>query len=305
LKRRGYLARKSQSVAVAEGKNPSKFLILSQMPRKKVGLVGCGTIGSQLAMAVDSDKIANASLVALFDIVESNLQSLKSKLHSAPGAYSDFGKFLASSADIVVEAASQDAVRNFGKRILEAGKDVMVMSVGALADKDLLAELMQVASKKDSRIYVPTGAIAGIDAIRSVRHLIDSVTLTTTKSPKALAGAPFFETSKIKLEGIAKSMVIYEGAAAEAVKAFPANVNVAAVLSLAGVGVDKTRVRIVTDPQATTNQHEIVATGSFGEIRITVNNVPSPGNPKTSFLAVLSAIECLRTICDDGIRIGS
>ncbi len=275
------------------------------MPKKKVGLVGCGTIGSQLAMAVDSDKIANASLVALFDIVESNLQNLKSKLHSSPGVYSDFGMFIASGADIIVEAASQDAVRTFGRAILEAGKDMMVMSVGALADKNLLAEFLQVAAKKGCRIYVPTGAIAGIDAIRSIKHLLDSVKLTTTKSPKALVGAPFFETSKIKLDGITKSTVIYEGVAAEAVRMFPANVNVAAVLSLAGVGIDKTKVRIVADPQATTNQHEILATGSFGEIRITVNNVPSPGNPKTSFLAVLSAIECLRSICDDGMRIGS
>jgi aspartate dehydrogenase len=275
------------------------------MPKKKVGLVGCGTIGSQLAVAVDSDKIANASLVALFDIVDSNLQNLKTKLHSSPGAYSDFGTFLASGADIIVEAASQEAVRMFGKAVLEAGKDMMVMSVGALADRDFLAELLQAAAKRGCRIYVPTGAIAGIDAIRSVRHLLDSVTLTTTKSPKTLAGAPFFETSKISLDEITKSMVIYEGTAAEAVRAFPANVNVAAVLSLAGIGVDRTKVRIVAEPRATTNQHEISAAGSFGEMKITVNNVPSPGNPKTSFLAVLSAIECLRSICDDGMRIGS
>ena len=275
------------------------------MPRKKVGLLGCGTIGSQLAMSVDSDKIANASLVALFDVSEGNLQTLKSKLHSSPEAYSDFGRFLASGADIVVEAASQDAVRSFGKSTLESGKDMMIMSVGALADGRFLAELLQAAAQKGCRIYVPTGAIAGIDAIRSVRHLLDSVTLTTTKSPKALAGAPFFESSKIRLDDIAKSTVVYEGAAAEAVRAFPANVNVAAVLSLAGIGVDRTKVRIVADPQATTNRHEIAATGSFGEIRITVDNVPSPSNPKTSFLAVLSAIECLRSICGDGMSIGS
>jgi aspartate dehydrogenase len=275
------------------------------MPKRRVGLIGCGTIGSQLAMSVDSDKIANASLVALFDVVESNLQNLKSKLHSSPEAYSDFGRFLASGGDIVVEAASQDAVRSFGKSILEAGKDMMVMSVGALADATFLSELLQAAAKKGCRIYVPSGAIAGIDAIRSVRHLLDSVTLTTTKNPKALAGAPFFETSKIKIDDIAKSTVIYEGAAAEAVRAFPANVNVAAVLGLAGIGIDKTKVRIVADPQAATNRHEIAAAGSFGEMRIMVSNIPSPGNPKTSFLAVLSAIECLRSICDDGMRIGS
>ncbi len=275
------------------------------MPEKKVGLVGCGTIGSQLAMAVDSGKVANASLVSLFDVVENNAQGLKSKMRGKPSAYSDFDRFISSDIDIVVEAASQEAVRKFGKMILRAGKDLMVMSVGALADRAFLSELLQAASENGSRIYVPTGAIAGIDAVRSVRHLLESVTLTTTKSPKALAGAPFFETSKIKLDKITERTVIYEGAASDAVKAFPANVNVAAVLSLAGIGADKTKVRIVADPVATTNQHEIVATGSFGEIRIAVSNVPSPGNPKTSFLAVLSAIECLRSICDDGMRIGS
>lgn len=275
------------------------------MPEKKVGLVGCGTIGSQLAMAVDSGKVANASLVSLFDVVENNAQGLKSKMRGKPSAYSDFDRFISSDIDIVVEAASQEAVRKFGKMILRAGKDLMVMSVGALADRAFLLELLQAASENGSRIYVPTGAIAGIDAVRTVRHLLESVTLTTTKSPKALAGAPFFETSKIKLDKITEWTVIYEGAASDAVKAFPANVNVAAVLSLAGIGADKTKVRIVADPVATTNQHEIVATGSFGEIRIAVSNVPSPGNPKTSFLAVLSAIECLRSICDDGMRIGS
>ncbi len=161
------------------------------MPKKRVGLVGCGTIGSQLAMSVDSDKIANASLVALFDVAEGNLQNLKSKLHSSPEPYSDFGRFLTSGADIVVEAASQDAVRSFGKAILEAGKDLMVMSVGALVDGTFLSELLQVAAKKGCRIYVPTGAIAGIDAIRSVRHLLDSVTLTTTKNPSRLQARHF------------------------------------------------------------------------------------------------------------------
>ena len=275
------------------------------MAKKKVGLLGCGTIGSQLALAVDSDKIANASLVGLFDVSESNIQNLKAKLSSSPKSYSDFSSFLATGADIVIEAASQDAVRAFGRTVLEAGKDLMVMSAGALADSDFLAELLKAAVKKGRRIYVPTGAIAGIDAIRSVRHLLNSVMLTTTKSPKALAGAPFFETSGIRLDEITKITMIYEGTAADAVNAFPANVNVAAVLSLAGIGVDKTKVRIVADPQATTNQHEIAAAGSFGEIKITVNNVPSPLNPKTSFLAVLSAIECLRSICDEGMRIGS
>lgn len=277
------------------------------MPKKNVGLIGCGTIGTHLALAIESRTIANASLIGLFDVVDSNAKSLKSKLKSIPEVHPDFNSFIDSPADIIIEAASQEAVRKFGKSIIEASKDLMVMSVGALADTTFLAELLDLAAvrKGRSKIYVPSGAIAGIDAIRSVKHLLDSITLTTTKSPKALAGAPFFATREVNLDIITKVTEIYEGTAAEAVKLFPANVNVAAVLSLAGLGADKTKVRVLIDPHATTNQHEIVATGRFGDIKISVNNVTTPGNPKTSFLAVLSAIECLRSICDDALRIGS
>lgn len=277
------------------------------MPKKTIGLMGCGTIGTHLAMAIDSGRVANASVTGLFDIVDGNARDLKTKLKSTPQVYDNFDRFVDSTADIIIEAASQQAVKNFGKRIIESGKDLMVMSVGALADTLFLAELLQLTPIRNSqsKIYVPSGAIAGIDAIRSVRHIADSISITTKKSPKALAGAPFFTTRNVSLDNITKVTEIYEGSAVEAVKLFPANVNVAAVLSLAGIGVEKTMVRILADPEATTNQHEIVATGSFGEIKISVNNVTAPGNPKTSFLAVLSAIECLRSICEDGIRIGS
>ena len=277
------------------------------MPKKTIGLMGCGTIGTHLAMAIDSCRVANASLTGLFDIVDGNARALKTRLKSTPQVYDNFDRFVDSNADIIIEAASQQAVKNFAKRIIESGKDLMVMSVGALADTLFLAELLQLTPIRNgqSKIYVPSGAIAGIDAIRSVRHIADSISITTKKSPKALAGAPFFTTRNVSLDNITKVTEIYEGSAVEAVKLFPANVNVAAVLSLAGIGVEKTMVRILADPEATTNQHEIVATGSFGEIKISVNNVTAPGNPKTSFLAVLSAIECLRSICEDGIRIGS
>jgi aspartate dehydrogenase len=275
------------------------------MPVRRVGLIGCGTIGGQLALALDAGEVPNASLVAIFDTVSENARSLASKLQTPPLQLNHAGKFLESDIDIVVEAASQQAVKAFAIPVLEAGKDLMIMSVGALAESDFLADLLRTAQKRNCKIYLPTGAIAGVDAIRSVRGLIQQITLTTTKNPKALSGAPFFESKGIKVESITKRTEIYSGPASEAVKLFPANVNVAAVVSLAGIGPSKTQVKIVADPEATTNRHAIVATGSFGEIEITVNNVPSPGNPKTSYLAVLSAIECLRSVSDDLLRIGS
>ena len=277
---------------------------------KSVALIGCGTIGKELALAVDSGGIKNASLVALFDKARNSAEELSSKLHfNSPHIFSNFEEFISSRSygdtDIVVEAASQDAVNDFCKRIAESGKSLMIMSVGALANQILLSDLLDCASHNTSHIYVPTGAIAGIDAIRSVKHLIESVTLSTTKNPKALSDAPFFSDSGFDLFKLNQKTLIYEGTASDAVKKFPSNVNVAAVLGLAGIGIEKTKVRIIVDPNTDRNNHEIIVNGKFGEMTISVHNIPSPTNPKTSFLAVLSAIECLRSICDDNIKIGT
>jgi len=277
---------------------------------KRVALIGCGTIGREIAIAVDSGRVNNATIVTVVDKIDHLAQTLRSNLqNSNPSTFTNFSKFIYSSSfkdvDIIVEAASQDAVNSFGKKIVEAGKSLMIMSVGALGDPFFLSEMLDIASQNGSHIYVPSGAIAGVDAIRSVKHLLDSVVLTTTKNPIALAGAPFFNLTKINVYEITEKTVIYDGIAADAVKKFPANINVAAILSLAGIGIERTKVRIIADPYTYVNQHEITAKGKFGEMTIVVRNKPSPNNPKTSFLAVLSAIECLRSICDDVIRIGT
>ena len=179
------------------------------------------------------------------------------------------------------------------------------MSVGALADELFLSQLLSVVSMNGKHIYIPSGAIAGIDAIKSVKGMLDSVTLTTTKNPSALAGAPFFNSDPTRLKSMKKKTLVYQGTAADAVNKFPANINVAAVLSLAGLGIQETKVKIIADPHITVNQHQIEAAGAFGRMAITVRNIPSPNNPKTSFLAVLSAIECLRSICSPGIKVGT
>lgn len=272
---------------------------------RRVGLIGCGTIGRSLAQAIDSGGIPNAVLVSLFDVIHENSISLRASLKEECTVYTDFGEFLKSGIDLVVEAASQKAVAEFARPVVSSGIDLMIMSVGALADSKSFSELLESAKSAGSKVSIPSGAIAGIDGIRSVRNLIRDVVLRTTKSPAALAGAPFFSERGIKPESIKEKQVIYSGPALEAVRFFPANVNVAAVLSIAGIGPKETQVEIVADPKATTNKHEITAKGSFGEICVVVNNVPSPGNPKTSYLAILSAIECLRSLCDDSVKIGS
>ena len=152
---------------------------------------------------------------------------------------------------------------------------------------------------------IPTGAIAGLDSIRSVKKYLNTVTIVTTKNPKSLVGAPYFKRSKIRIDEISKETVLFEGNAADAIELFPANVNVAVSIALAGIGLVKTQVKIVADPTLSVNKHEIVGEGAFGKLHIVVQNIPSPSNPRTSYLASLSAIECLRGLCNENFRIGT
>ncbi len=277
---------------------------------KRIGLIGCGTIGSELAIAVDRSHVKNARLVFIFDSIPKSAVALRDKLiKNHPSIFSEFSELESSSefkeADIIVEAASQVAVKAFANKIVSSNKALMIMSTGALSNASLLDELYDTVMKHDGRIYFPTGAIAGIDALSSVRDLLTYVSLTTTKNPKSLAGAPFFDLTSTNPEAIKRRRVLYDGNASGAIKMFPTNINVAVLLSLVGLGTEKTRVRVIADPKTDRNEHKIIARGKFGEILTVVRNVPSPQNPKTSYLASLSAIECLRRICDCRIRLGT
>ena len=171
------------------------------------------------------------------------------------------------------------------------------MSVGALADETLLGTLADAAERLGRRVHVPAGAIGGLDVRRAAAlDRLDEVTLVTSKPPHVLAGAPFFDANPIDLPAIRVRTVIFEGPAAQAVKLFPANVNVAAALSLAGIGPARTRMQVVADPALDRNVHEVVARGAFGEMTLRLANVPSPSNPRTSLLACLSGLATLRRL---------
>lgn len=271
---------------------------------KKIGLLGCGAIGTEIALAIDSGKI-NAQLTHIYDSDKSKSEILASKLAKKPVIVENPHMLSSNPVDIVVEAASQDAIRNHALSILQNRRDLMIMSVGALLDESVLDVLLEACGEFKKNIYLPSGAIAGLDAIKSVKNEIDSVTLVTTKNPKSLRGAKFFETNPIDIDAIKSPITIFDGNAKEAVRMFPANINVAALLSLAGLGSEKTKVRIVADPNTDKNTHAIEVKGKFGRITINVENVPDQNNPKTSRLAILSAIECLRGICSDDVRIGT
>jgi len=154
-----------------------------------------------------------------------------------------------------------------------------------------------LVSVNKCRIYVPSGAISGLDAVKGAMvGTISNATLTTRKSPKQLEGAPYVVKNKIDLKSLDEPSLIFSGSAKEAVSAFPANINVAAALSLAGIGADKTLVQIIADPACKKNIHEIELEGDFGKLIAKTENVPSPRNPKTSYLAALSGVALLQRI---------
>jgi len=271
---------------------------------KKIGLLGCGAIGTQIALAIDSGKI-HATLTHVYDQSKEASESLVSKLNNKPQIVENHHLLSSNPIDLVVEAASQDAVKDVALSVLQNRKDLMIMSVGALLDESVFQVLSDACIEFKKTIYLPSGAIAGIDALKSVRDELESVTLTTTKHPRSLKGAKFFETSDVDIDKITSKTTIFEGVSKDAVGLFPKNINVAALLSLAGLGSEKTKVRIVADPGTNKNTHEIVAEGNFGKMSFKIENVPDENNPKTSRLAILSAIQRLKQICSDDIQLGT
>ncbi len=271
---------------------------------KKIGLLGCGAIGTQIALAIDSGKIP-ATLTHVYDTSRDAAVKLVSKLNTKPEIVENSHLLSSNPVDIVVEAASQDAVKDVALSVLQNKRDLMIMSVGALLDESIYDVLSDACNDFKKTIYLPSGAIAGLDGIKSIKDELESLSITTTKHPRSLKGAKFFENSNIDLDAINSPTTIFEGTAKEAVSLFPANINIAALLSLSGIGSEKTGVKIVADPNTDKNTHHIEAAGKFGKMTFTIENFPDADNPKTSRLAILSAIQTLRKYCSDGIQIGT
>jgi aspartate dehydrogenase len=257
----------------------------------RVGIVGMGVIGTQIAKAI-SNGIPGIALAGV-----------SVRTAATAGAFPVFSlDELIRRSDLVVEAATQAALLQFGRAAIEAGKHLMVLSVGALVG--VLDEWARLAETHGGRIMIPSGAIAGLDGVKGAREgAISSVTMETRKPPRGLAGAPYIEQHRIDLDAIREETLIFEGPATDAVKAFPANVNVVAALALAGLGPTRTRIKLFAVPGQERNQHRITVEGEFGRLRIEIENVPSE-NPRTGKLSYLSAIAMLREL-GAAVRIGT
>jgi len=258
----------------------------------KVCVIGCGFIGTTLINAMeDMDEIEAVYITDKSKKMASGFRS------SQKVSYQEDIRKILDDVRLVIEAASQDAVRQYAPLVLENGKDILIMSVGAFVDDELREKCKTLAEKNGCRIYIPTGAICGVDGLSSASaRKLNYVTLISTKPVKALKGNQYLKDKGVDFEALKNAEIVFEGSAKDAVRYFPRTSNVAATLSLAGLGFEATRVKIIADPNTETNTHEINVKGEFGEIKATINNVPSPQNPKTSVLAALSAISGLKKI---------
>jgi aspartate dehydrogenase len=253
-----------------------------------MGIVGCGTIGTGIARAIAAGRIP-AVLSGLHNCTPARAEALAGSLSPVPPVL-DLRE-LVHASDLVIESATGASLEQIVPMCLRVGRDVFVISIGGLLNHP---EWFEEAQERGCSILVPSGAIAGLDGVRGAAvGRVDSVTLTTRKPPRGLAGAPYVVERNIDLDALTEDTLIFEGSAREACRGFPSNVNVSAALSLAGVGPDKTRVRIIAVPGGTFNQHRIEVKGEFGRLAVEVENVPSATNPRTGLLSIYSSIAML------------
>jgi aspartate dehydrogenase len=204
---------------------------------------------------------------------------------------------VAVKPDAVVEAASHEAVRQYAAPLLDAGIPVIVLSGGALADEALRARLERLAAESRALLYVPSGGIGALDALKAACAAgVDEVEIAVTKPPAAWTGIPYVERLGVDLGRLAGATTLFDGSAREGVPHFPANVNIAAVLSLAGIGFDRTRLKVIADPALRFNTHYITIRGRTGTISVKFESVPSPDNPKTALLACYSALAAIKAL---------
>lgn len=256
----------------------------------RVGIIGYGTAGRDVVEAIQAGRAGDCEVASV-------LVRNRSKYPEADGPAvtltDDTEAFFAEQADVIVETAGHGAVSQYGRRALQSGSDFMLVSVGALGDPALLDDLATAATIAGRRIHLPSAAIAGLDRIAAAAQgPLDHVRLTTRKPVAAWRGT--YAEQVVRLDEVLEPVTIFEGDARASSQLFPESVNVSAALSLAGIGFERTEVRVVVDPHIERNVHEISAAGKFGSVRIEVENTPSPSNPKTGYIVAMSICKALR-----------
>ena len=257
-----------------------------------IGIVGCGAIGKKLLEESNTGRF-RVDLSGVNSRSETKARSFLSNLDNPP-PYLGLAELI-SRSDMIVEAAGGEVVSDLASACFASGKNLMVISVGALLESPNIIEQARLSG---NHLFIPSGAIAGLDGIKSAcRGEINHVTMASRKPPEALKGAPYLIENSISLANITTEKLLFDGSAREACKGFPANINVSAAVSLAGIGPDSTRVQIIATPGLNRNCHDVEVDGEFGKLNIHIENIPSE-NPKTGRLTSLSIIRSIEDSMD-------
>jgi aspartate dehydrogenase len=256
-------------------------------------LIGFGAVGGAVARMIGEGRAGPATLVAV--VVRDPERHAATAARLGIPFVSEVADVVALHPDVVLESGGHDAFRQHVPPLLAAGIDVVALSVGVLADADLLAEVERAAAAGGSRLRIPSGAIAALDAISAAAvGDLARVVHSVRKPPHSLVDGD--EAAAIVRSG--EPRVLYAGPARAAAALFPANVNVVAAVSLAGIGFDRTEVRVIADPTVTHNTHEVEVEGEFGRLQVRIENIPSDENPKSGKIVAMSLVRVLRGMSD-------
>jgi aspartate dehydrogenase len=270
----------------------------SSRPDLRIAVAGLGAIGTRVIEALDRG-IDGLALTAVSVQNPEKHRSRLASLTTTPAVLPI--EALVDVADIVIECAPSKLVRSIVAPFVGSGKTAVVLSAGALLDHE---DLVELAKQNGGQIVVPTGALIGLDAVSAAAvGKIHSVRMITRKPVRGLAGAPYLVENNLNIEQITQPLKVFDGTAREAAKGFPANVNVAAALSLAGIGPDRTKIEIWADPTLTRNTHRIEVESDSARFSMSIENIPSE-NPKTGLITALSVIAYLRKV-RASLRVGT
>ncbi|MFT5839271.1 MAG: aspartate dehydrogenase [Flavobacteriales bacterium] len=256
----------------------------------KVGIIGFGAIGQCVIETLPK------ALTKEYEVIGILTRKATDNLVNNIPSFRDIDQLLALQPDIIVECAGHHAVKEYGCKILQANISLVISSIGALADSDLYQKLKDASTASQAKIYLPAGAIGGIDALVAAKlGGINNVTYTMRKPPNAWQGT--VAETVVNLNSLKQATVIFSGSAGKAATLYPKNTNVTATIALAGLGFEETKVELIADPNISDNIHEISVSGKTGDFTIVLTGKPSVYNPKTSALTAFSVTKCVADFC--------
>jgi len=258
----------------------------------RIGLIGLGGIGRVVAATFLDGRAGPGHELVGAIVSPADLEAARRSRNPGVPVLDDFESLLSRQPDVIAECAGHEAVRQYGRRVLEAGIPLVVISIGALADEALYRDLQETAQRNNARLLLPAGAVGAVDALGAARLAgLRSVTYRARKPALAWKGSA--AEKSLALEDLTEAACFYRGMAREAALTYPKNSNVAATVALAGAGFDNTRVELIADPRITENVHEIEVEAASGSFHVSLAGQPLEESPKTSALAAYSVAKCL------------